>query len=321
MFKHACIWGHVYKDPTQYIKKPRIQEEEMDFLNPDEIQIFLKNAELDYYALFLTAVMTGMRRGELLGLKWEDIDWNSSQIVVKRALYRGKFVTPKSKYSCRRIVMTPMLKTALDQHKIFVARSEENLVFCTDNGLPLDPDNLVKRHFQPALDRAGLRRIRFHDLRHTYASLLISMGENVKYVQHQLGHNSAKTTLDRYGHLMPNSQNDAGMRLDRTVFGDFVRKLLEKPPSEGIPPKNGTPEVVEPQGLNLVAGGRFEEEKMTCNRLNPLSKSPSIGGSPTIRNWNLIPVITLWELPLKDWRLRDRLFNPPELMIPDILQN
>jgi integrase len=246
MFRHAFVWGHIYKDPTQYIKKPRVESEEMDFLNADEIQIFLKNTEPEYYALFFTAVMTGMRRGELLGLKWEDIDWNSSQIVVKRALYRGKFVTPKSKHSCRRISMTPMLKATLDQHRVFCTRSETNLVFCNENGRPLDPENMVKRHFQPTLERAGLRRIRFHDLRHTFASLLIAMGENVKYVQNQLGHNSATTTLDRYGHLMPGDQNDTGNRLDQTVFGDFVSKLLAKQPKN--PSSEGIYQKKNPQG-------------------------------------------------------------------------
>jgi len=258
MYKHAIIWGYVQRDPAQYVKRPRVQEEEMDSLFPDEVQLFLKHVAPKHYVLFLTAVLTGMRRGELIALKWSDIDWNSSQVIVRRALYRGKFVTPKSKYSCRRIVMTPMLRFALEQHRIFSKRSELDLVFCNEEGLPLDPDNLVKRHFFPALDRAGLRRIRFHDLRHTYASLLISMGENVKFIQHQLGHSSAKTTLDRYGHLMPGTPNETGVRLDQAVFGDFVRKMLEKSASEGLPAKKEIPEAFEPQGFNSLAGEGFE---------------------------------------------------------------
>jgi hypothetical protein len=105
------------------------------------------------------------------------------------------------------------------------------------------------------LDRAGLRRIRFHDLRHSYASFLISQGENIKFIQSQLGHASAKTTLDRYGHIMPNLENDAARRLDKTVFGNFVRKLLENPVSEGFSQKSKTPEVVELQELKFGSGG------------------------------------------------------------------
>ena len=153
--------------------------------------------------------------------------------------------------------MTPMLKHMLEQHRLLSRNAESGLVFSSTNGQFIDPDNLIRREFLPALDRAGLRRIRFHDLRHTYASLLISQGENIKFIQSQLGHASAKTTLDRYGHLMPNLENDAARRLDKTVFGDFVRKLLENPVSEGFTCKNETPKVVELQGLKLGSGGRI----------------------------------------------------------------
>lgn len=109
---------------------------------------------------------------------------------------------------------------------------------------------MVKREFFPALERAGIRRIRFHDLRHTYASLLIAQGENIKFIQSQLGHSSAKTTLDRYGHLMPNLENDAAKRLDKNVFGeDFVRKLLENRPIVDKRIQHNTSEVVAPVNL------------------------------------------------------------------------
>ena len=101
--------------------------------------------------------------------------------------------------------------------------------------------NLVHREFMPALRRAGLRRIRFHDLRHTYASLLISQGENVKFIQSQLGHASIQVTIDRYSHLLPEVGNGAGQRLDETVFGKSVSKRLAKRPSEDFPPKERSP--------------------------------------------------------------------------------
>ncbi len=257
MFKHAVIWGFIKRDPSLYVKRPRIELEEMDFLIPKEIRLFLNHVKSNYYSLFLTAVMTGMRRGEILALKWGDIDWNSNQISVKRSIYKGEFVNPKSKNSIRRIVITPLLRQALEQHRLIGRTSELGLVFSNENGLPLNPDNLIKREFHPALDRAGLRRIRFHDLRHSYASLLISQGENIKFIQSQLGHSSAKTTLDRYGHLMPNLENDAARRLDKTVFGSFVRKLLENPKSEGNPTQKEIPEVIELQGLKFGSGDRI----------------------------------------------------------------
>jgi len=257
MFKHAVAWGYIKRDPSLYVKRPRVEMEEMDFFTPEELRIFLGNVNPNHYALFLTAVMTGMRRGELLALQWGDIDWNSDQISIRRSIYKGEFVNPKSKNAIRRIVISPILRQALEQHRLIGRKSEFDLIFPNEIGLPLNPENLIKREFHSALDRAGLRRIRFHDLRHSYASILISQGENIKFIQSQLGHSSAKTTLDRYGHLMPNLENDAARRLDKTVFGSFVRKLLENPVSEGNSPKNKTPEVVKLQELKFGSGGRI----------------------------------------------------------------
>lgn len=171
-----------------------------------------------------------MRKAELLGLQWGDVDWNSNTIFVKRSLkyrYKSKkpdgknwyFDTPETKYSVRAITMSPRLKEALEIHRFKAPVNEHDLIFTNKEGNPLDPDNIIKREFQPALRMAGLRTIRFHDLRHTYTSLLIAQGENIKFIQSQLGHASIQTTMDRYGHIIPNSNHGAGERLDRMVFG------------------------------------------------------------------------------------------------------
>ncbi|OGX37489.1 MAG: hypothetical protein A3D87_08735 [Omnitrophica WOR_2 bacterium RIFCSPHIGHO2_02_FULL_50_17] len=99
--------------------------------------------------------------------------------------------------------MSPKLKEALEIHRITSPINESDLIFVNKEGNPLDPDNIIKREFQPALRMAGLRTIRFHDLRHTYTSLLIAQGENIKFIQSQLGHASIQTTRDRYGHILP----------------------------------------------------------------------------------------------------------------------
>jgi integrase len=101
------------------------------------------------------------------------------------------------------------------------------LIFCTESGTLLDPKNLVKRAFNPALKAAGIRHIRFHDLRRTYTALLIAQGESPKYIQNQLGHASIQTTLDRYGHLMPDTHREAAKRLDEALFGRFSRRIVE----------------------------------------------------------------------------------------------
>jgi integrase len=129
-------------------------------------------------------------------------------------------------------MMSPQLRQALESHRLNSPKSELDLVFCNKEGKPVDPDNMVKREFHQVLKRANLRKIRFHDLRHTFASLLIDQGENIKFIQMQMGHSSAKTTLDRYGHLIPSDFRDAANRLDESVFGNFVSKLLAKPTFE-----------------------------------------------------------------------------------------
>ena len=244
MFKYARRWKHIRESPAQDIDNAPLEHKEMDFLNPEEVNLLLKYSEEPYETLFLTAILTGMRRGELLGLQWGDIDWNSNTIFVRRSLYwltkresnsqerrRPEFLKPKTKYSTRAIVMSPHLKEALEIHRLTCPVSFYDLVFCNKKGEPYDPDNLVKKEFLPTLVAAGLRRIRFHDLRHTYTSLLIAQGENIKFIQSQLGHSSIQTTIDRYGHIFPANYQGVGPRIDQQVFGNSPAntRLTEHP--------------------------------------------------------------------------------------------
>jgi integrase len=217
MFKHAVQWGYLDANPAQYAERPRAEDQEMQILTPPEIRRLLDAAAEPVRTLLLCAVLTGMRRGELLGLRWEDIDLEGHRIFVRRALWRGKFVTPKSRRSRRTIDLAPTLLAALAK---LPSRFQGGLVFCSPNGEPINPDTLAQRDWARALRRAGLRRIRFHDLRHTYASLLIVQGAHPKYIQVQLGHASIQTTLDRYGHLMPDAHAAEARKLDRLVFGE-----------------------------------------------------------------------------------------------------
>jgi integrase len=187
---------------------------------------FLNHVLPAMYPFFLTAIMTGMRRGELLALQRGDIDWHAGQIHVRRGLYKGRFITPKSRKGFREIDMAPTLAHTLQGHLLQVSDSPDALAFPAKRGKPFDPDNLVKRKFQPTLVRAGLRQVRFHDLRHTYASLLINNGENIKYISEQMGHASVQITLDRYGHLFPNVRRDAVMRLEKSLFPPRVEPIV-----------------------------------------------------------------------------------------------
>jgi integrase len=225
MFKHAQIWGYIRENPARFVERPRINKKEMDYLTPDEVRRFLEAASPAYYPLFATAVFTGARQGELLALRWGDIDFRRGVIYIRRT-YHPKYGLgePKTEKAKRAISMSPELSKILAAHRPD-EYDPEDLVFPNEVGNPIDAQNLVKRDFATALKKAKLRTIRFHDLRHTYASLMISLGENLKFIQHQMGHASITTTMDEYGHLLPEASERVGSRLDALVFSKKVSSI------------------------------------------------------------------------------------------------
>jgi integrase len=220
MLGHAVEWGYIAANPAVAVKRPRPEHREMHFLTAPEVGKLLAAAGEEWGTLLLCAVTTGMRRGELVGLRWGDVDWNGRRLWVRRSIgLHGAVQQPKSRGSVRAVAMTPTLVSALRRHRLASPFSEEDdPIFASERGTPLDGGNMVKRALTPALRRAGLPQIRFHDLRHTFASLLIAQGEHPKYISEQLGHASVQITLDRYGHLMPQSYDEAGERLEAALF-------------------------------------------------------------------------------------------------------
>jgi len=266
----AQIEGLVIHNPYVKIEKPKREKPDVDYLRTHEIPIFLEAArtykepkkkvsklsvrpekkekekpkcETTIHALFYTAIFSGMRRGELLGLKWEDIDWVNSKIHVRRSLYKGAFQTPKSEYSKRAIDMGPRLLEILKNHrakqnetrlKVGTGWTNNDLVFCQNDGAALDGDNLYHREFKAILRKAGLRAIRIHDLRHTFASVLIATGHNLKYIQNQMGHSSIKTTLDLYGHIMPEVHKGAAKKSEDFVFNRDSGNVMVTDKEKGV---------------------------------------------------------------------------------------
>jgi len=243
MFRYAMQSDYLRENPATYIRRPKTRKQEADFLTTEEVRALLDHTPERWYALFLMGVTTGLRRGELLAVKWENVDWRNSSYYVKETLALQHkdsgpmFAAPKSRESEKPVDLTPLMLDVLRQCRKRQAAEklqagekyqDNGLVFCQPNGAPLDPDNFVRRVFHRALRDAGLRRIRFHDLRHTCATLLVAQGENPKYIQRQMRHASITTTLNVYGHLMPEVRQDAAERLDRTLFGTPERRALEE---------------------------------------------------------------------------------------------
>jgi integrase len=212
----------VPRNVADVVKPPRPAPKEICTLSADETRKLLEAAVGDRLeALYVLAVHTGMRQGELLALRWQDVDIEYAVVSIRRSLTRngGKVVfgEPKTKKSRRSICLTPQAVEALSSHLKRQLRDmeilgdcyqDQGLVFATNTGGPINPSNLRRRSFASLLKRAGLPHMRFHDLRHTCASLLLSRGVHPKFVQELLGHATIAITLDTYSHVMP-SMGDA----------------------------------------------------------------------------------------------------------------
>lgn len=210
----------VVKNPLARIKSLKEERsEEIRSLSTEETKILLsKTKEIypDFYPLLFTALFTGMRQGELMGLTWDSINWITRKITVDKNFTHGQVGTTKTG-KVRKVDMSLELVKVLKEWRLACPKGEHNLVFPNGDGGYQDANNMIKRRFKPALNRAGIDSLRFHDLRHTYASLLLANGAPMKYVQHQLGHSSIKMTMDLYTHLLPEVNEQCVNLLDNIV--------------------------------------------------------------------------------------------------------
>ena len=209
---------------------PPAQRREYSTLTPEEAGRLLKAAMSDrLYGLYSLALTCGLRQAELLGLRWADIDLARSALHVRQQVYRLKgewvFTAPKTAAGRRTVSLSGACVEALRERKI--AQNKErlraqdwqdlDLVFSTTTGTPTEKGNLLRRSFAPLLERAGLPHMRFHDLRHACASLLLAGGIHPKVVQERLGHASISTTMDTYSHTLPSLQADAAEKVEALV--------------------------------------------------------------------------------------------------------
>jgi integrase len=224
ILSYAVRHKYIDHNPLRDAERPRDPGEgkkEIKVLRPEEIQALLENTGSHRYkTLFLVSIMTGARQGELLGLKWGDLDLENKQLRIQRTYTKGRFFNPKTKTSNRAIDVSPMVISELKKWKLACPPSEMDLMFPNEEGKPINYSNMVNRHFVPALKAAGIPIIRFHDLRHTNASIRLDQGENVKYVQTQMGHSSPMVTLNVYAHLLEKRNQEAAHRLEEAIFGN-----------------------------------------------------------------------------------------------------
>ncbi|MBC2713530.1 MAG: site-specific integrase [Desulfosarcina sp.] len=218
-------------NPVRDAQRPKdrgkIKESHIKVLDPEQINSFFGAVENPKYkTLFMLAILSGARQGELLGLKWTDTDWINNQIHIQRSFNTHTWYKPKTKASYRRIDLGSTMMKQLKAWRLTCPPNDLDLIFPSEKGSPLEANNVVTRYFRKAMKKAGLPRLRFHDLRHTYASLLIEQGENIKYIQSQLGHSSPTVTLNVYAHLMKPVNQASANRLENTIFEATGSKMV-----------------------------------------------------------------------------------------------
>lgn len=228
--KDALEWELIGADPCRGVKLPRNVQEEVQALDAEQAQVLLEAVQgTPLYGIVTLALATGLRRGELLALKWSDLDLDRGILQVQRTdVYingQGHVQNePKTRSGKRSIVLTSFAVQALREHRTQQRRArmqartwqENNLVFCNARGGYLAPALLFRR-FKQVLEKAELDPIRFHALRHSCATLLLKMRVPGKVVQEILGHSSISITMDKYGHVLPGMQAEAIAGLDRLL--------------------------------------------------------------------------------------------------------
>ncbi len=251
--KYAVRQGLVVRNVAEFVDPPRLRPRTMRTLDVDELAELLRVARRwEWFPMTLTAVSIGVRQGELLALRWKDIDLGMLTVSVTRSLYRRNgqyyFKEPKTKHSRRTLDMTPSLASFLREYwteraahfdMLGYTLSGDDLVFSRYDGSPIDASSLT-HGFARIVREAGLPHTRFHDLRHTFASMMLLAGVNMKVISDMMGHSSVAFTMDTYGHIIGGQQRAAMKKMDEVLWSGFTPeeknggKMAANDPESGV---------------------------------------------------------------------------------------
>lgn len=238
---HAVRWQLIARNPADAVQPPRAARRELTTISAVDVSRLLKAADATSIgALARLAVMTGMRRGELLGLRWRDVDLDAGMAHVQQTAQRiaGRgwvFRQPKTRLSRRAIALSPATVQILRRHRreqleacllAGSAYQDRDLVFASGIGTPIEPGT-INRIWWRIVAAADVGRIRWHDLRHAHATLMLSAGVHPKVVSERLGHASVAITLDTYSHVLPGLQAAAAAQLDGVLEGSSRKVVAE----------------------------------------------------------------------------------------------
>jgi len=217
----ALKWGLVVRNVCDLVEAPAPKRKTPNTWTAEQVKKFLITVkDHRWYPIYVIALYCGLREGEVLGLYFEDLDLLHDMIHVRHAVQylvgKGLVITePKTESSKRTVTIPGFAHDVLVEYLHPLLRNQ-GLIFVTSNNTPISPRNLI-RHFKEALEEAGLPEIRFHDLRHTHASLLLAAGVHPKLVQERLGHSQISLTLDTYSHVTPNMQDGVADKFDELM--------------------------------------------------------------------------------------------------------
>jgi integrase len=226
--RDALRWGLVARNVCDAVSPPKVPRQEMHVLDPEQARTLIAAVDGDpLEALYILAVTAGLRQGELLALKWRDLDADAGRLTVCRSVrwftglgsIEGQ---PKTKSGRRSVLLAPLAVASLRRHRTrqteqrlrAIAWDDLDLIFTNEVGRHIEATNLVRRSFRPLLERAELPAVRFHDLRHTAATLLLGQGVHAKIVSEMLGHSNIAITMDLYSHVTPTMQADAASKME-----------------------------------------------------------------------------------------------------------
>lgn len=226
--EQAARWNLVGRNVADLVTPPRVEHREIHALTAEEAQKLIEASQDDRHgALYVLALSTGMRQGELLALRWRDVDLDAGYLYVNGTLQRTEdgltIAAPKTAGSRRSVMLSTLATGALRKHRVrqnaerlLMGENWENnnFVFANEVGRPIEATNLLRRSFKPLLRQAGLPAIRFHDLRHSAATLLLEKGIHPKIVSDMLGHSQVGITLNLYSHVTPTMQKQAAEAMD-----------------------------------------------------------------------------------------------------------
>lgn len=230
----AVRWGYLPRNVAEFSGPPKQTSsgKVMRTWTPDELRSFLEHVSNDpNYAAWVLAANTGMRRGEVLGLRWQDIDFDRRRLSIRQTIisidYRVEISEPKTARGRRSVALDSGTVTALRAHRagqnqlklmLGEAWQDNDLVFCRDDGSPIHPDRFTQM-FDKHVKDSGLPRIRLHDLRHTHATLALAAGIHPKVVSERLGHSTVAFTMDVYSHAVPSMEAEAAETIANLVRG------------------------------------------------------------------------------------------------------